>query len=124
VAIKNGKVVGHILFSRINIETKVGLVPALALAPMAVHPEFQNQGVGSELLRQGLERCRNLGHSVVIVVGHPTYYPPFGFTSARRKGLEAPFPVSDEVFMVLELAPGALKNVKGMVIYPPEFEEV
>ncbi len=124
VSIKSGKVVGHILFSRINIETKTGSVPALALAPMAVYPEFQNRGNGSKLIRQGLERCRYLGYKVVIVVGHPTYYPRFGFTSARAKGLKAPLPLPEEAFMVIELDPDALNGISGMVIYPPEFGAV
>ena len=80
VAVKDKMVVGHILFSRIAIQTKTGSFPAMSLAPMAVHPEFQKQGIGSKLVRQGLERCRNLGYKVVIVVGHPNYYPRFGFT--------------------------------------------
>ena len=124
VAIKNGRVVGHILFSRIIIQSKAGSFPALALAPMAVHPKFQNQGIGSKLVRQGLERCRNRGHKIVVVVGHPQYYPRFGFSSARTKGLEAPFPVPDEVFMVLELVRGALHDTTGMVTYPQEFLDV
>ena len=122
VAVKDKMVVGHILFSRIAIQTKTGSFPAMSLAPMAVHPEFQKQGIGSKLVRQGLERCRNLGYKVVIVVGHPNYYPRFGFTSARAKGLETPFLVPDEAFMVIEVAPGALNGISGMVIYPPAFE--
>jgi putative acetyltransferase len=121
VAIKKGKVVGHILFSRITIQSKIGSFPALALAPMAIHPEFQNQGIGSKLVRQGLEHCRNQGYKIVIVIGHPQYYPHFGFSAARAKGLEVSFSVPDEVFMVLELFPDALNGTKGMVTYPPEF---
>jgi len=124
VAVKDKRVIGYILFSRVTIQTKVGSFPALALAPMAVHPEFQKQGIGSKLKRQEFARCRNLGYKVVIVVGHPNYYPRFGFTSARAKGLEAPFPVPDEVFMVIEIAPGALNGISGMVIYPPAFDGV
>jgi putative acetyltransferase len=124
VAVKDKMVVGHILFSRITIQTKIGSFPALALAPMAVHPEFQKQGIGSKLIRQGFARCRKLGHKIVVVVGHPNYYPRFGFTSARAKGLEAPFSVPDEAFMVIEIAPGALNGISGMVIYPPAFEGV
>jgi putative acetyltransferase len=122
VAVKDKRVVGHILFSRIAIQTKTGSFAAMSLAPMAVHPEFQKQGIGSKLIRQGFARCRKLGHKIVVVVGHPNYYPRFGFTSARAKGLEAPFLVPDEAFMVIEIAPGALNGISGMVIYTPAFE--
>lgn len=124
VAVKNEQIIGHILFSPITIETKKSAVPALALAPMAVLPEFQNQGIGSELVRYGLKECKRLGHKIVVVVGHPNYYPRFGFSSARAKGLESPFPVSDEVFMVLELVPGVLDRISGMVRYSKAFDEV
>jgi len=122
VASQKGQIVGHILFSMISIEGQHGIKPVLSLAPMAVHPEVQNQGIGSKLVREGLKRCRNLRHEIVIVIGHPHYYPRFGFVPAGQKGLEAPFPVPDEAFMVLELAPKALAGIKGMVTYPPEFE--
>jgi putative acetyltransferase len=122
VAVKEGKVVGHILFSPIAIETERGLVRVLSLAPMAVLPEFQRQGIGSELVRKGLEESRCYGHEVVVVVGHPEYYPRFGFSPARAKGLEAPFEVPDEAFMVLELKAGALEGIKGMIKYPPAFD--
>ena len=121
VAVEAGRVVGHILFSPFVIETKDGAVPALTLAPLAVRPESQNQGIGSELARRGLEECRRLGHRIVVVVGHPNYYPRFGFSPARARGLEAPFPVPDEAFMVLELTPGALDGIAGMVRFPPAF---
>ena len=91
---------------------------------MAVHPEFQHQGIGSELVRKGLERCGRLGHRIVIVVGHPSYYPRFGFISARSKGLEAPFPVPDEAFMVMEFVPGSLDGVSGTVVYSDPFNNV
>ena len=123
VAVEAGRVVGHILFSPLVIETKDGAVPALALAVMAVRPEFQNQGIGSELVRDGLERCRSRGHRIVVVIGHPEYYPRFGFSPARAKGLEVPFPVPDEAFLVLELVRGALDKVSGVVKYPPAFDE-
>jgi len=123
VAVEAGRVVGHILFSPMVIETKEGAVPALTLAPLAVRPEFQNQGIGSELVRDGLERCRRLGHEIVVVVGHPEYYPRFGFSPARARGLEAPFPVPDEAFLALELVPGALDGVAGTVKFPPPFSD-
>jgi len=91
---------------------------------MAVHPEFQNLGIGSGMVREGLGRCRNLGHKIVVVVGHPEFYPRFGFSSARAKGLEAPFPVPDEAFMVIKLVSDALDGVSGMIIYPAPFRDL
>ena len=123
VAIKDKKVVGHILFSPITIQSQNGNIPALALAPLAVCPEFQNQGIGSQLVKQGLEECQRIG-DIVIVIGHPTYYTRFGFSSATAKGLSAPFPIPDEAFMILELVPGTLHSISGMVKYPPVFDEV
>jgi putative acetyltransferase len=84
VAVKKGRVVGHILFSPIVIKTERRAVPGLALAPVAVHLEFQNQGIGSEVVRQRLEDCRTSGHKIVVVVGHPNYYPRFGFVPALQ----------------------------------------
>ncbi len=124
VASQEGRIVGHILFSGIVIESPYGNEQALSLAPMAVHPDFQNQGIGSKLVIEGLRKCRELGSKVVVVIGHPGYYPRFGFVPAKRKGLEAPFPVPDEAFMVLELVPGVLEKTKGTIKYPPEFDEV
>src|SRR4030042_3064638 len=126
VAVRQGRIVGHILFSLIEIrmdDRPDQLMPALSLAPMAVHPDFQSQGIGSALVRKGLEICRDLGHAAVVVVGHPDYYPRFGFASARAKGLEALFPVPDEAFLAIELVPGSLHGVKGSGLYPPAFEE-
>ncbi len=124
VAIKHEKIVGHLLFSPIVIQTPKDNITALALAPLAVRPEFQNQGIGSKLVKQGLEECQSLGHKVVVVIGHPNYYTRFGFSSATAKGLKAPFPVPDEAFMVLELVSGALDEISGMIKYPPVFDEV
>lgn len=123
VAVKGSQVVGHILFSQIQIETSAENVTVLSLAPMAVLPEFQNSGIGSQLVREGLKKCREMGHTIVVVIGHPQYYPRFGFVPARKKGLDLPFAVPDEAFMVCELAPDALEGIKGMVKYPPEFAE-
>lgn len=124
VADEAGRVVGHILFSAIRIRSSTSPIPALALAPMAVLPRLQNQGIGSRLVRVGLGECRRLGHRIVIVVGHPAYYPRFGFLSARAHGIEAPFPVPDSAFLALELVPGALAEARGLIDYPPAFSEV
>ncbi len=123
VAVRKGEIVGHILFSPVSIKTKQGDIPALSLAPMAVLPAFQNQGIGSKLTREGLARCRRLGHKIVVVIGHPDYYPRLGFVPARPTGLEVAFPVPGDAFMVHELIPQSLEGIKGMVKYPPEFDD-
>jgi putative acetyltransferase len=123
VAEQDGKVVGHILFSSLSIITKAETVTALALAPMAVLPEFQNQGIGSALVRRGLEVCKEQGHWIVIVLGHPRFYPRFGFSSKLASALASPFGGGDS-WMALELELGALADVAGMVEYPPPFEQV
>jgi putative acetyltransferase len=123
VATENNTVVGHISFSPITIGADP--VPAgMGLAPMAVVPERQNCGIGSQLVRAGLEECRRHGCDLIVVVGHPTYYPRFGFEPASRKGLTCEYPVPDEVFMVLELTPGAGRERAGLVRYHPAFAEV
>ena len=119
------RIVGYILFSRISIETHDGEGPALALAPMAVAPERQRQGIGTQLILTGLEACRQLGHSIVVLVGHPQYYPRFGFEPARAYDLKLPFAVPDEAFMALELLHGALNTARGgNVRFSPPFEAV
>jgi putative acetyltransferase len=120
VAEKAGHVVGHILFSDLPIITGAGTVPALALAPMAVLPELQRQGIGSALVQRGLEACRQQGHRVVVVLGHAHFYPRFGFSPKLAAHLESPFSGSDS-FMAVELVPGALAGVAGRVQYPPPF---
>jgi putative acetyltransferase len=124
VAVLDGKPVGHILFSPIFIDTDQGAVSALALAPMAVLPEVQGRGIGSMLVREGLATLRQLGERVVVVLGHSDFYPRFGFQTASRYGIQAPFEVPDPAFMVIELQPDALQGVQGTVRYPPAFEEV
>lgn len=119
VAEQDGTVVGHMLFSRLPIETSGGVVEALALAPMAVMPGHQRQGVGSQLIRGGLAMCRERGHRVVVVLGHAEYYPRFGFSAALAERLRSPFPGPH--FMALELVPGALAGVEGEVRYSPPF---
>jgi len=123
VAEQEGRVVGHILFSDLPIITGTGTVPALALAPMAVLPEFQNQGIGSTLVRRGLEACRQQGHRVVVVLGHTHFYPRFGFSPKLAADLESPFSGGDS-FMAVELALGRWTGVKGRVQYAPPFEGV
>jgi putative acetyltransferase len=118
------EVIGHILFSILSIETENGTVPTLGLAPMAVKPEYQNQGVGTTLVREGLEKCAELGFGHVVVLGHPNFYPKFGFVTAKSKEIQPPFPVRDDVFMVYEIQTGSLEGIRGKVKYPPAFDAV
>jgi putative acetyltransferase len=114
------RIVGHILFSRMSIETSDGSIPATALAPMAVLPEHQRRGIGGRLVRHGLNLLHEQGERIVIVVGHPNYYPRFGFSSEKAHALESPFP--KDAFMAMELSPGALDGVRGCVRYPAAFK--
>ncbi|MDM5317453.1 N-acetyltransferase [Fictibacillus sp. b24] len=124
IAEKDEEVVGHILFSEVTIQTENEQVPTLALAPMAVSPQHQKQGIGTLLVQTGLEKAQQLGYEHVVVLGHPDFYPKFGFVSSVAKGIHSPFPVPEEVFMVLELKKGSLEGIKGKVEYPPAFSAV
>ncbi len=119
VAADADQLVGHILF------TPVTLAPAerrlCGLGPMAVLPSHQRRGIGSRLVRDGLEACRLAGYGAVVVVGHPSYYPRFGFERARDHGLAWDHDVPDEAFMALALAPDGLRGCAGVVSYLPEF---
>lgn len=121
VAALDGDVVGHIFFSPVE----VGSGPrAIALAPVAVAPEQQNRGIGSLLVREGLERCREIDEPLVFVLGHTTYYPRFGFRVAHEHGLYYREPGPNPAFMFTELEPGALAGRSGQVRYLPPFEAV
>jgi putative acetyltransferase len=121
VAVHGDGVVGHIVFTPVTLHCYQAPYTILALAPMAVRPDRQRQGIGSALVREGLAACRAAGHDVVVVVGHPAFYPRFGFVPARPLGLlsEPAFP--DEAFMVAELTPGALRGRRGVVLYGGDF---
>lgn len=122
VAEEEGQVVGHILFSPVSVTTAPASFHGVGLAPMSVRPEFQHRGIGSQLVRAGLEACRQAGHDLVVVLGHVDYYPRFGFTRASDHGLDNEYLATD-AFMVLELRPGALQGVNGVVKYASEFNE-
>ena len=124
VAELQGQIVGHIFFSPVKIEADDLSYTALGLAPMAVLPQYQHQGIGSALVQEGLRECQRIGHDLVVVLGHPQYYPRFGFRPAKEKGLWCEYDVPDEVFMVVELSPEATSKKKGLVKYHPEFSKV
>lgn len=123
VAVVGAEVVGHVLFSPMT-DADGNPLPVAALAPMAVLPAFHNRGIGSGLVRAGLEQCRAAGYTAVVVLGHPRYYPRFGFVPASRFGISSAYEVPDEVFMAQELEPGALDQIQGVVRYHPLFDRV
>jgi putative acetyltransferase len=120
VAEVEGQIVGHILFGRLPIITETGVVEALSLAPMAVLPTHQRRGIGTRLVEEGLRDCRDAGHKIVVVLGHPAFYPRFGFSAKLAEPLTSPFG-GGEAWMAVELVPGALAGVVGRVEYPPPF---
>lgn len=122
VAESGGVVLGHVAFSPVRVGRGASAWDALALGPMAVDPAHQRGGIGSALVRAGLARCRDEGHSIVFVLGHPRYYPRFGFELAAPRGLTYEGgPAFASAFFVAELEPGALAGRGGAVSYRPEF---
>lgn len=119
VAVDNGMIVGHILFSALTVMVDDDAVPTLSLAPMCVHPARQRSGIGSALVETGLELARRREWQAVVVLGHPEFYPRFGFSAELASGLDAPF--EGESFMALELVPGALDGYDGLIVYPAAF---
>ncbi|MGH8694782.1 MAG: GNAT family N-acetyltransferase [Burkholderiales bacterium] len=124
IAEEKGRVLGHVVFSRIAVESADSVIPVLALAPLAVLPAFQRLGIGSALVSAGLERCRLERHARVLALGDPGYYGRFGFVPASRFGLKCPFPAPEEAFMAMELEPGAFAQVSGVVRYGHEFDDL
>ena len=111
----SGSVVGHIAFSPVKIDPPAG-VTGVGLAPVAVLPGFQSQGIGSQLIRRGLDACRDIGAEFVVVLGEPAYYGRFGFVAASSRGLGNEYGV-DDPFMVFELKSGCLSGIQGTVRY-------
>lgn len=122
VAEMDDHIVGHILFSPMTLNGKPA--PVVALGPVAVTPVHQNTGIGGALIRAGLERCREMGNDICILLGHPGYYPRFGFVAAAAHGLTNNLHVSGDPFMVAELVTGTLVRIHGEVAFHPAFDEV
>jgi len=146
VAEVDGEVVGHILFRRLSIVTNVGTVDALSLAPMAVLPSHQRYGIGGRLVEAGPRACRERHYKIVTVLGHPEFYARFGFSVELARWLESPSqlhispvrrpwkavvlcffatlgsPFGGEVWMAIELVPGALEGIEGAVTFSSPFE--
>lgn len=122
VATDVDRIVGHILFTPAIIETTGGCMVGMGLAPMAVRPEHQRQGLGQRLVREGIEALKRRQCPFVVVLGHPDYYPRFGFQPASRFGVVCPWEVPDEAFLILLLDDARMADVKGVARYRPEFD--
>ncbi len=123
VAEVNKDIVGHILFSPVTlIEHKE--IKIAGLAPMAVLPDWQNKGIGTQLVKEGLKACINAGYDAIVVLGHPNYYPRFGFTPSIHYGINTEYDVPTDVFMLLELKKDILKNISGTIKYHSIFNEL
>ncbi|MGE5394353.1 MAG: GNAT family N-acetyltransferase [Candidatus Saccharibacteria bacterium] len=125
VAEFESKVVGHILFTPTLIDNGDQQFTSLILAPVSVLPEFQNKGIGAQLILAGHQKARELGYRSVILFGHPHYYPRFGYRPCSTWNIKSPLELpSDDVFMAVELTEGALRKVSGTVVLPVEFAGV
>jgi putative acetyltransferase len=119
VADSSSVIVGHVAFSRMFVDAGTRQIASVSLAPVAVRPDFQQMGVGAALIRDGLARLRQ-DESIAIVLGHPQYYPRFGFSSDAAKPIINPFNAG-AAWMALELRDGSLSGIQGIAKYPQAF---
>jgi putative acetyltransferase len=122
VAVPDEQLVGHILFSLVTVTVAREGFRAVGLAPVSVLPEFQKMGIGSRMIREGLQQCHRAGFDAVVVLGDPRYYTHFGFSRASDYQLDNEYNAR-EAFMVIELHDGGLKEISGLVKYEPEFRQ-
>ncbi len=123
VAEIDNNIIGHILLTKIKIKNKENEFNSLALAPVSVFPKYQGKGIGGLLIKQAHKKAKEFGFKSVIILGHETYYPRFGYQLTEKYGIQLPFEVPKENCMAVELVEGGLNNVCGLVEYPKEFFE-
>lgn len=118
---ESGEIAGHILFTKLKIVNNTETFETLALAPVSVQPDFQNQGIGRQLILRGHSIAKELGYKSVILIGHENYYPKFGYEKTSNFGISFPFEIPEVNGMAVELIKDGLKNINGVVKYPKEF---
>ncbi|HXY74569.1 MAG TPA: N-acetyltransferase [Dehalococcoidales bacterium] len=124
VAEQNGEVIGHIQFNPCEVKSVASNFTIMTLGSMAVIPSLQKKGIGSQLVKAGFDECRRLGENVVVVLGHPSYYPRFGFVPARAKGIDCEFvEAPDDAWMVMEFKTGSIAGRTGTAYFPREYRE-
>jgi len=123
VAVKDKALVGHILLFPIFIQAKDATYPSLSLGPIAVHPDHQNRGIGGRLILEAHKNALRRGYTSVILLGHPGYYPRFGYRMAAIWGLTNPWGIHNEAFMAIELVEGSLFGKAGLAQYPGAFNQ-
>ena len=124
VAEEDEGIIGHILFTPVELIGDAAGLKLMGLAPMAVLPKLQRKGIGSQLVKTGIENCATQGYDAIVVLGHPEYYPKFGFVSSVKYGIKSEYDVPDETFMVLELKESSLRNKNGIIKYHAAFGSV
>lgn len=123
VAEVDSQIVGHILFSPVNVNNGANLT-LVGLGPMAVSPELQNSGIGTRLVQRGISDCRDNCIDAIVVLGHPNYYPRFGFQPSVNFGIKSEYDVPDDVFMIQELTPKSLAKTNGTIKYHDAFKSL
>jgi putative acetyltransferase len=122
---ENNELMGHILFTRVELAGDTSGLRIMGLGPMAVAPKFQTKGIGSSLVKVGIQHLKSEGYDAIVVLGHPNYYPRFGFEDASKYGIESQWEeVPGEAFMVLELKNKGLKGKQGTIKFNEAFSSV
>lgn len=124
VAETDNNIVGHLLFTPVELTGSKNKLKIMGLAPMAVLHQYQNKGIGSKLVNAGIKHCQSQGYDAVVVLGHPSYYPKFGFVPSVTYDIKSEYEVPDEAFMILELVPNSLKDYQGTIKYSELFNSV